>query len=214
MTDPVGPPISQPARPNILVICTANVCRSPVVERLLDRHLNAVGIDVTVTSAGTHGGRNRVQPDTIAAAAELDVELGDHTSRRLTRRLLDREGNDLVVTLARDHLYHVIATDEATWPRTFTLAELARRAEAGASVGLAAGNLDGWVAALGVDRRSSDLMPGLPSDDIADPYGRSMRHHRRMVRTVDRLCASVATAAAVALGGSAGSSDQPSSDGL
>lgn len=185
---------SPPAPPHVLVVCTANVCRSPVVERLLPRYLAAVGIDVTATSAGTHGGRNVVHPDTVAAASDIGVDLADHWSRRLTRRLLDAEGADLVVAMAREHVYQLIAIDESAWPRTFTLPELVRRAESLANAGSAM-TFGEWVAALGDGRRSSDLLPGTASDDVDDPYGRARRHHRSMVREVDELCRRLAIGA-------------------
>jgi protein-tyrosine phosphatase len=193
---------------NALVVCTANVCRSPVAERLLQRHLGAVISDFTVSSAGTHGGRNVVHPDTTAAALTAGVDLSDHRSRRVTRRLLDVEGNDLVIALAREHVYHLIATDEAVWPHTFTFVEIVRRSEELAARGATFDGFDGWVAALSGGRRSSDLLPGRSSDDIADPYGRSQRHQRRMVRQVEELSVRLADAASASLArhpGAAGS---------
>jgi len=187
-----------PDRPNILVVCTANVCRSPVVEALLRRHLAPPG-GVSVTSAGTHGGRNVVHPDSIAAAADAGIDLSGHRSRRLTRRLLDAEGGDLVIALTREHVYHLVATDEAVWPRSFTLVELVRRSEGLAASGATVSGVAEWVAAVGEGRRGTDLLAGRRSDDIADPYGRSRRHHRRMVREVDELCLRLSAAATVSL---------------
>ena len=140
-----------------------------------------------MTSAGTQGGRNEVHPDTVAAAAAVGADVSTHRSRRLTRRLLDVEGADLVVAMAREHVYHLVATDESVWPHTFTLVELVRRSEALAAAGATSTGFDDWVAALSEGRPGSDLLPGRPSDDIADPYGRSRRHHRRMVRELDDL---------------------------
>ncbi|MFW2335625.1 hypothetical protein [Ilumatobacter sp.] len=185
--------------PHALVVCTANVCRSPVVERLLRRHLVPAIGGLTVSSAGTHGGRNEVHPDTVAAAATAGVDLSDHRSRRITRRLLDAEGDDLVIALSREHVYHLIATDESVWPHTFTLVEIVRRAEELATAGTTFDGFDGWVAALSDGRRSSDLLPGRSSDDIDDPYGRSQRRQRRMVRQVEDLSTQLAAAAATSL---------------
>lgn len=185
--------------PHILVLCTANVCRSPVAEDLLRRHLVTSTDHVTVSSAGTHGGRNVVHHDTQAAAADIGVDLSDHRSRRLTRRLLDAEGGDLVVAMAREHVYHTIATDESVWPHTFTLVELVRRSEALAATGTTKLCFHDWIAALSDGRSASDLLPGRPSDDIADPYGRSRRHHRRMVRQIDGLSLRLAEAATAVL---------------
>lgn len=191
--------------PRLLAVCTANICRSPVAERAIQRELAAVGIDTTVVSAGTHGGHGRVHNDTAIAAAKFGIDLSTHGSQRLTRRLLDDAGSDLVITMTRDHVYHVVATDESAWPRTFTLIELVRRAEDLAAHGGSADEFGTWVAKLSAGRRSADLMPGRATDDIADPYGRSRRHHRRMVGLVDDLARRLALAAATTLATSSSS---------
>ena len=41
------------AAPRILIVCTGNICRSPLAEQLLRQNLTAAGIDAVVTSAGT-----------------------------------------------------------------------------------------------------------------------------------------------------------------
>ena len=140
-----------------------------------------------------------MHPDTIAAAAGVGADVSAHRSRRLTRRLLDAEGTDLVVAMSREHVYHLVATDESVWPHTFTLVELVRRSEALAAAGAAAAGFDDWIAALSEGRRGRDLLPGRPTDDIADPYGRSRRHHRRMARELDDLSGRLARAAATVL---------------
>jgi protein-tyrosine phosphatase len=181
----------------ILAVCTANVCRSPVVERLLARHLNAVGWSVQVRSAGVSGGRLGVHPDTITAASAVGLDLSDHGSRRLTAELLVDEGADLVITSTREHLREVVALDPGAWPRTFTLRELARRAGdvatgSSASDGFEAMDFAAWRAALGAGRRAADLMRPDPADDLDDPYGGPARHHLTMVHDIDALSARIA----------------------
>ena len=186
-----------PVTLRILTVCTANVCRSPVVERLLSRHLESAGWSVQVRSAGVSGGRLGVHRDTLAAAAEVGVDLSDHSSRRLTAGLLTEEGADLVVTSTREHLREVVALDPGAWPRTFTLRELVRRADhlsgmTGASGMTDVTNFATWRAALGQGRRAADLMRPDPADDLDDPYGAPARHHLAMVRDVEVLSARIA----------------------
>lgn len=140
-----------------------------------------------------------VHPDTSAAAADVGVDLSNHRSRRLTRRLLDAEGNDLVIALAREHVYQLIATDESVWPRTFTLVEVVRRSEQLADGGATFEQFGDWVAAMSDGRLSSQLLPGRSSDDIVDPYGRSRRRQRRMVRQVEELSVRLAAASLAVL---------------
>jgi len=47
MTEPGGAPFT------VLMVCTGNICRSPVAERLLRAQTEAVGLPVVVHSAGT-----------------------------------------------------------------------------------------------------------------------------------------------------------------
>jgi protein-tyrosine phosphatase len=164
----------------ILVVCTANVCRSPVAERLLARHVTSTP-DAIVRSAGTHGGRLGVHRDTATAAAEVGIDLADHTSRALDVELLRTDGADLVLTMTREHLRDTVALDPTAWPRTFTMRELVRRAPAGAP------DLGSFLAAAGEGRRASDLLGASADDDIADPYGRPLAQHRAMVVELDEL---------------------------
>jgi protein-tyrosine phosphatase len=183
-----------PATLRILAVCTANVCRSPVVERLLTRHLSAAGWPVQVRSAGVAGGRLGVHRDTLAAAAEVGVDLSDHGSRRLTTALLADDGADLVVTSTREHLREVVALDPGAWPRTFTLRELARRAGEVSNMANVwnVSDFAAWRAALGEGRRAADLMRPDPADDLDDPYGGPARHHVTMVHDVEALSARIA----------------------
>lgn len=171
----------------VLVVCTANLCRSPVAAALLARELDGV-VDVdgrrwTVTSAGTTAHRAEPDPDTAAAAALLGVDLGDHRPRVVTAA--DVHAADLVLTMAREHLRSVVATAPAAWPKTFTLRELVRRA---GSVPPATG-VDAWLAAAGAGRRAAELMAPSVDDDLADPYRRGRGANDEMVRDLAALTA-------------------------
>lgn len=168
----------------ILVVCTANVCRSPVVQRLLQRRLDEAGLPAVVTSAGTRGGRLDPHHDTVRAAATRGVDLGGHLSRPLTGDIIRHDGADLVIAMTREHLRAVIGVESAAWPRTFTLKELARR---GLSTPLGAVGLGEWLAAAGEGRRAAGLMGPSVDDDIGDPYGGPYGEHLAMVDEVDDL---------------------------
>lgn len=175
----------------MLLVCTANVCRSPVAERLLARHLARVGVPAVVTSAGTHGGRLRVHRDTIEAARLGGIDLTDHTSRAVTRDLIATDGADLIVGMTREHVTMVVGLDPSAWPRTFTLRRLIRRATALADDGVT-GTWDTWLEAIGVDRRPTDVLNGDARDDVPDPYGRPLSAHIAMTASLDEDCARLA----------------------
>ncbi|HDR2621088.1 TPA: protein tyrosine phosphatase [Enterobacter chuandaensis] len=84
---------------SILVVCTGNICRSPIGERLLRQHLP----DAQVTSAGIFGLEGR-PADAAARAVALrhGVSLEGHVARKVTRFLLQK--SDLILVMEPEHL--------------------------------------------------------------------------------------------------------------
>lgn len=174
----------------VLVVCTANVCRSPVVSRLLQRRLDGEvdvdGFHWVVTSAGTADITPEVDPQTVAAAKQIGLQVGDHQRRTLTREILNTDGHEVVIAMTRENLRAVIAVDRSAWPRTFTLKELARRSVSLVGASPIEGFRD-WLTCLAERRRASEMIHPDPADDIADPYGRPRRDHDAMVSDVADL---------------------------
>jgi low molecular weight protein-tyrosine phosphatase len=152
----------------ILVLCTANVCRSPMAQALLASELAARGEHAAVRSAGTLGSGALPPPEVADAMAGYGLDVTGHRSHLLTDDDLARA--DLILAMAREHLRHAAVTDPAAWPRAFTLRELVRR---GAQTGpRAAGeSLAGWLARAHVGRSRMAMLGDSPADDIADPMG-------------------------------------------
>ena len=174
---------------HLLVVCTANACRSPVAERLLARELagrrDVDGEQWVVSSAGIARRTATIDPNTIRAADAIGLDLGGHVGRSLHRTMLSTEGADLVVTMTREQLRAVVALDAGAWDRTFTLKELARRAAGVGPVSVDDGGFAAWRRRLGAGRRAADLVRPDPDDDVADPYGDVLAAHQRMVAEVD-----------------------------
>jgi protein-tyrosine phosphatase len=110
----------------ILTVCTGNVCRSPLLERLIQGALDeryGAGA-VPVRSAGTRALVG--SPMDERAAGVLGALGGSHTGfvgRRLTEQMV-REAS-LVLTATRDHRADVARLHPRALKRTFTFRELA-----------------------------------------------------------------------------------------
>ena len=158
----------------LLVVCTANVCRSPVAQRLLARRLEELqdfdGEPWAVRSAGTSNVRATADPNTAKAAAAVGIDVSAHTARHLDAAILREDGADLTLVMTRAHLRNVIGIDVGWWPRTFTLKELARRAgqHSPAAPGESFGS---WLGRIAAGRRAGGMITPDPVDDLTDPYG-------------------------------------------
>jgi len=169
----------------VLVVCTANVCRSPMGAALLRHHCAELGLDVQVASAGTQRHDLPVDPVAVAVMAEQGLDISAHQPRPLDRAVLDADGADLVITMTRDHLRTVATSAPGVFRRSFTAKELARRLAV-----LESFDMD----RLNEGRSSRDLMGDNPTDDIADPYGQSLQLHRESAAEIDGVMRMVAHA--------------------
>ncbi len=93
----------------VLMVCTGNICRSPMMERILRAavHQQGAGDEVVVTSAGTwaHDGEP-MQPFAASTLIERGVDAEGFTATSLTEELV--RSADLVVTATREHRSQVV----------------------------------------------------------------------------------------------------------
>jgi protein-tyrosine-phosphatase len=168
----------------VLIVCSANISRSPAAEALLRQQVN--GLSVQVASAGLLPGGRSADLQTALAVSDYGADLSGHVSRRLTSEILSQEGRDLVIAMCRAHLRELVVNDPTVWPRVVTLKELCRY--------LHLRDVD-RVRSLGqvlTGRRMSSMIGDDPADDVADVHGMALEHHREMVASVHRLTAEVA----------------------
>jgi protein-tyrosine-phosphatase len=88
--------------PNILFVCTANVCRSPVAEVIFSDWLarQAIPGDWQVNSAGTWAlSGQSASSYSREVLAEQGLNLGEHRSRRVDRELMEQ--SDVVLCMTR-----------------------------------------------------------------------------------------------------------------
>ena len=185
----------------VLTVCTANVCRSPMAAAFAQHHLDANGVAAQVTSAGIRGGGVLVDPDAVKVMAERGLDITANTPRLLDRVTVAEDGADLIVVMTRAHLQDVAVVGPGVFGRSFTAKELARRTHRVMfEHGVDQPTLAAWRDAVGEGRLARDLMGDDPSDDIADPYGKSLAEHRRTADELDALMAVIARSIAVWLG--------------
>jgi len=109
----------------ILLVCTGNICRSPLAEALLRRDLKARGFpEIDVGSAGTGAWDGAPASEgAYLVGLERGLDLSAHRARLLTRELV--ESADLVLTMARHHRARV--EELGGEGRVFVLGEYAGR---------------------------------------------------------------------------------------
>jgi len=88
---------------DILVVCTGNICRSPMAEGLL-RHMlpKGWGPNIHIHSAGTHGLDDQPAASfAIQAASEMGVDISGHRARSLDREMVSQA--DLILVMEPFH---------------------------------------------------------------------------------------------------------------
>jgi protein-tyrosine-phosphatase len=166
----------------VLLVCTGNICRSVLAERLgrayLDQLLGKDAGAVRLVSAGTRAVvGSEMHPDSALALRGYGVEPGDFRARQLVDTYATEA--DLVLTMTRGHRRDVLALNPRGLARTFTLREAAALLAlvgddvepAGEDLGTRARNLVKALAEARSRRATDD------SDDVPDPIGRPLDAH-------------------------------------
>ena len=166
---------------HVLVVCTANQCRSPMGERLLARHLLTAGIDARVGSAGFLSGGVAAADGAVAALDRLGLDLSDHRSRRIDPTLLDLA--DVTITMEGAHVVDIVTTWTGHGTRAVTL-----HAAVEGLGRLAPGTPRGPDVIRAWAEQVHDAAGGSVFDrrhDVPDPMGRSRRAFRSSAADLD-----------------------------
>lgn len=192
----VGTPGS-PALERILIVCTANICRSPYAAYALQARLTRSGISgILVDSAGTAAqppGR-AMAPRISEALTRSNIEHDGFESKPLTRQLVER--STLILTAESAHRAAVVRLEPAALARVFTLRQFARllqftqKAEAPGPAEIH--GLPALVSSCSAVRGVGQTARGA-DDDVDDPWGRSRGTYRRTMRTIDSAIETIAT---------------------
>jgi protein-tyrosine phosphatase len=170
---------------SVLVVCTANVCRSPLASRLL-----AEALEVPVFSAGS---RARFA-DPACPVANPGV-----MHRSVPMEKAHVQAASLVLGAAREHRSAAVALVPSAQTRSFSLLQAARLAAWLTAEGVVApaslspaNRLAWWIEEL--DAARGDAPRGdVWDDDLPDPHTSSARHED----VLPRLTAAVRTLAGI-----------------
>ena len=195
-----------PGREPVLVVCTGNICRSPVAERLFRL---ALGPGVGVRSAGTCAMRDEpIAPGMASLLHSIGADSTGFAARQLTPALLREAG--LVLTMTRAHRAAVVELLPQAVLRSFTLVEFARLLRSVPTPALrGAAGVSPWTAVvpLAAAQRgqlgasaSGAGQPAAAADDVDDPYGRSPRAYSIAFEHIHRAVGSIAQVMAPLVG--------------
>lgn len=168
----------------LVFVCTGNICRSPMVERLLQQGLDLVTPGAyTVESAGTDAlVGSAMEPHIEGYVRVLGASTEGFAARQLTPAILDSQ--DLVLALTRAHRSRIVEMRPALLRKTFTLRELARilpRVETPRDVDVA----KRWATVIPLALRARSMQGRNPEDDdVVDPYRRADEVYEQMRREI------------------------------
>ncbi|WP_394216117.1 hypothetical protein [Brachybacterium vulturis] len=170
----------------LLVVCTGNICRSPVGEALLAHHLRSSGI--TLHSAGTHAMVGAPPaPEALAHIREsLDTDF-PHRGTQVTKAAAESAG--LILTMTEEQRAMVARLAPRSVRRTYTMLEFARVISA-VENREKHGSLHELVHACAPKRRRANP-PGVVND-IADPYGGTAEGYAESFALVSRASDDIA----------------------
>lgn len=173
---------------NLTVLCTGNICRSPIAEALL-RFAFREHQDITIRSAGLQAALGRsITPDALDILRHNNL-LGEkplfdpntfHATQITAQEIKE---SDLVLVMTTEHRTQTVALAPAALKRTFTLKEAATLASAITVEDLLARTTTPQASdllaliteTLPLVRSEVDpaaLAADSENTDIADPYGR------------------------------------------
>lgn len=167
----------------ILTVCTGNICRSPVAERLLQKGLDGLHPGkFQISSAGTSALVGQAMQPLSAEIVRAHGGNSEEFAARQLNAALVREA-DLILALTAEHRTQTLRLVPAAMKRTFTLRELGRMLEHLASTGPTTGDSVGrWqgLAAAASAVRHLTLAEDVTDNDVVDPYRQDASVYRQM----------------------------------
>ena len=183
----------------ILLVCTGNICRSPMAYGFLSQLLRERGVSsIRLESAGTHSWDDSpATPEAVRALQERGIDISDHLAQRLNRSLIEEA--DLVLGMAGDHRDAATRIVPSAAERTFTLKEFVQLLEPGDDRPEAAPAADPEhrlraAVEYAAATRADPARRGFTDEDVADPLGLGIEAFRAAAWELGELCQRMANA--------------------
>jgi protein-tyrosine phosphatase len=175
---------------SILLVCHANLCRSPLAERLARRAFNEAfgpaAAGVLVSSAGTHAyAGSPMHSGSAAVLAEGGIDAAGFSSRKVNSSIL--LGADLVLAVGRDQRAGCVTLAPGLVRRAFTLRQFARLAAALPAAAALTGTVPARLGALVEEVNANrHLVPTVPADmdDLPDPVNQPIEAFRECAQEI------------------------------
>jgi len=177
----------------ILLVCTGNICRSPMATGVLSKLLSDRGVqDVRVESCGVAAwDGSPPTPEAVAAMREQGIDISGYVARRMNRRLI--ESADVIVGMASEHRDAAKRLAPSASARIFTLKELVHLLVAAGPPPEARSpevRLQGWIEQADAVRRAHPDLE-LTDENIADPLGLGLETYKASAWELGMLCESL-----------------------
>jgi protein-tyrosine phosphatase len=179
-----------PRMATILLVCTGNICRSPMAEAFIRYELEQRGLDgMRVESSGVQGWADApATMEALNALREQGLDLSVHRARRLDAAMV--ESADLVLALSSEHRDAVEELVPAAADRTFTLKELVHLVERATVPNLEGSDPDEALRTAveaAAELRASDPAFHLFDEDVGDPIGLGIESYRAVAVEIQDL---------------------------
>jgi len=174
----------------ILLVCTGNICRTPMASGLLTSRLRERGVrGVRVESCGVSAwDGSPATPEAVEVMREQGLDISGHVARKMSRRIIDSA--DLVVGMSSEHRDAVRRIARPAAGRAFTLKELVHLLDSAGPPPRGAGPQEHLRSAAVRADAVRDAYPELhlQDEDVADPLGLGLETYRAIAWEIGALC--------------------------
>jgi protein-tyrosine phosphatase len=177
----------------VLFVCTGNICRSPLGERLLEARLDP-SVPIRVISAGTHAMAGMgIDAPSARALRDLGVDGDGHIARQLTADHISEA--DLILTAESAHRSAILQADPLAFRKTFTMREFGRLGAALPPM-TEPPTMERLRSRVGevAGQRGLVEAPATGDDEVGDPYGAPFEVARQTAATISVAVDAILTA--------------------